>query len=211
LDIKPGDWGEDTISFHVNNNDSWLCAEVTLTENNENVAVEPELDEEDVDDSDNINADLFDGELAEEIEFIWWADDGDNVLEDDEELLLSSPVNLGDAPQGSPVQVTLADSDNNIWTGAPNDPFIGSDPEDPEIFYIGKAWCFGGFDEGSLNNRPTQEQVGLDGNPGQQGNGILCDGSQVVGNKAQTDIAKMDIAFTATQSRNNAEFLCQRP
>src|SRR3989344_5061697 len=24
-DLKPGDWGEDTISLHVNNNDSWLC------------------------------------------------------------------------------------------------------------------------------------------------------------------------------------------
>src|SRR3989344_742543 len=30
-DLKPGDWGEDTISLHVDDNDSWLCADVTLT------------------------------------------------------------------------------------------------------------------------------------------------------------------------------------
>src|SRR3990167_1114159 len=30
-DIKPGDFGEDTISIHVNNNESWACAAVTLT------------------------------------------------------------------------------------------------------------------------------------------------------------------------------------
>src|SRR3989344_7681832 len=27
-DLKPGDWGEDTISLHVDDNDSWLFADV---------------------------------------------------------------------------------------------------------------------------------------------------------------------------------------
>src|SRR3989338_5857040 len=29
-DLKPGDWGEDTISLHVNSNDSYLCMDVSL-------------------------------------------------------------------------------------------------------------------------------------------------------------------------------------
>ena len=24
-DLKPGDWGEDTVSIHVDNNDAWAC------------------------------------------------------------------------------------------------------------------------------------------------------------------------------------------
>src|SRR3989338_6576139 len=43
-DLKPGDWGEDTISLHVNNNDSWLCADVKLTSDDDNLPSEPELD-----------------------------------------------------------------------------------------------------------------------------------------------------------------------
>ena len=41
-DVKPGDDGEDTISLHVNNNDSWVCADVTLTSNDDNGITERE-------------------------------------------------------------------------------------------------------------------------------------------------------------------------
>lgn len=41
-DLKPGDYGEDTISLHVDTNDAYLCAAVTLTSNNENTCNEPE-------------------------------------------------------------------------------------------------------------------------------------------------------------------------
>src|SRR3989338_3085224 len=46
-DLKPGDWGEDTISLHVKNNDAWLCADVTLTSDNDNGLTEPEGDDGD--------------------------------------------------------------------------------------------------------------------------------------------------------------------
>ena len=78
LDVKPGDWGEDTISLHVKNNDAWLCADVTLTSNDENDLIEPEL--VDGDDTTGNSG----GELAQNITFFWWADDGDNVFEEDE-------------------------------------------------------------------------------------------------------------------------------
>src|SRR3989344_7800661 len=71
-DLKPGDWGEDTISLHVDDNASWLCADVTLTSNDDNTSTEPELDSPDalaLDPLSNPN----DGELASHVKFYWWA------------------------------------------------------------------------------------------------------------------------------------------
>ena len=51
-DVKPGDWGEDTISLHVKDNDSWLCADVKLTSDDENDLVDPEADDGDVTEGD---------------------------------------------------------------------------------------------------------------------------------------------------------------
>src|SRR3989344_1787209 len=79
-DLKPGDNGEDTISLHVNNNDSYLCADVTLTSNTDNGSTEPEKNDEDP-------YTAGEGELADNVHFIWWADDGDNVLETNESPL----------------------------------------------------------------------------------------------------------------------------
>ena len=41
-DLKPGDVGEDTISLHVTDNDSWACANVQITENSDYGFSEPE-------------------------------------------------------------------------------------------------------------------------------------------------------------------------
>src|SRR6185503_8860515 len=30
-DVKPGDFGEDTISLHIKNNNAWVCSDTTLT------------------------------------------------------------------------------------------------------------------------------------------------------------------------------------
>jgi len=35
-DVKPGDWGEDTISLHVNDNDAWACLDIDLTSEDDN-------------------------------------------------------------------------------------------------------------------------------------------------------------------------------
>jgi len=194
-DLKPGDWGEDTISLHIDNNPAWLCSNFTLTSNDDVSSIEPELgdgDDEDVPD------DLWDGELAQAITFIWWADDGDNVLEDDEDVISEGP--LGSAPQNVPVVVTLADSTNNIWNGEANSPLIATGT--PR--YIGKAWCFG---EITLN-KVTQDESGDQINPtGEQGPGFTCNGAGL-DNRTQTDTVTADISFYAVQSRNNGDFVC---
>lgn len=189
-DLKPGDWGEDTISLHVNNNDAWVCAEITLTGDYENDIVEPEMDLGDT---------APEGELDGEVKFIVWADDGDNVLEDNEMPLLS-PVTFSMTQVGAKVVLPVADSNYNIFTGLPNDPLTGA-----ETHYVGKAWCFGEFD---LTNIPLQDGGDQGRDPSQPGMGIVCNGANV-GNLSQSDSMTADIGFTAVQSRNNAGFICQ--
>ena len=216
LDLKPGDYGEDTISLHVEN-DSWLCVDVTLTGDDENLLTEPEAL-----DGDDSSGGTGAGELAERVNFIWWADDGDNVFEicegtedpqteavdcENEILLPSGP--LGNLEVGESATIALADSQNNIWDPIPS-PFPGGQTK-----FIGKAWCFGNL---TTHNPVFQDGLGQVGTPGQpdsngpdiRGAGFECDGSQE-GNQTQTDSMTADITFRAVQSRHNDQFLCNRP
>lgn len=185
-DLKPGDWEEDTISLHVDDNDSWLCADVTLTSDNENTRLEPEIVDGDITDDPN------GGELADRLNFIWWADDGDNVLEDDEETLPAGP--MGVLGVGGSATVALADSNENIWDEA-NDPVEGDTTR-----YIGKGFCFGDITPDPVlagdQNSPTIDP------------GFDCDGEQE-DNKTQTDSFTADITFRAIQSRHNPDFQCE--
>ena len=180
-DLKPGDWGEDTIDLEVHNNDSWLCADVTLDTNNENDLTEPEVD---------MNDDHATGELADRVNFIWWADDGDNVLESDEELLPAGT--LGSLGVGNTATVALADS---TGTGVLTEGPVTGETK----YFIGKAWCFGNFELAPVPDNGGQ-------NPGVDP-GFTCDGSSVT-NDSQSDSLTATISFRAEQSRNNGLFVC---
>lgn len=195
-DLKPGDIGEDTISLHVNNNNAWLCAAAKVTQDSDVTYSEPELE---VDTTVNVGDPVgTDGELAENLEFAFWADDGDNVFETDEgeeAVFLNGPVSA----IGTGGQITLADSADNVWTGVPNSPVAGGSD-----VYIGKAWCFG-----DLTPSPVSPGVGgpLTGDP-VRGTGFNCNGASSINNAAQTDRVMGDLQFYAVQSRNNANFTC---
>ncbi len=193
-DLKPGDWGEDTISINVNNNDSYVCADVTLTSNDDNGSTEPELNDEDPYTSEE-------GELVDRVKFIAWADDGDNVLEADEqvyELGTFGALNVGDT-----VTAALADSQTNIWDD--EGPLPGNTTK-----YIGKAWCFGALDVSASTY--VQDGLGADdeNKSGPDVRPIICDGAPE-DNSTQTDSMTADISFRAVQSRNNGDFVCQAP
>jgi len=188
-DVKPGDLGEDTISLHVNDNDAWICAAAQVTDDSDQTCTDPELE-------DDLNCDepgLGLGELDDEVNFAFWADDGDNVLETDEvdSIFISGPV----SGLGGLGQIALADSDNNIWDGLEDSPVVGGDD-----YFIGKAWCFGTL-------TPNAIDPGVDLSPLVDGTGFDCNG-EPVNNAAQTDQVIGDIQFYATQSRNNDDFLC---
>jgi uncharacterized protein YegL len=74
-DVKPGDSGEVTISFHICTNPAYLQLSGTLRDELENGQTDPEIAAEGVD-QDGI------GELADEIQVcVWYDEDCDNVYE----------------------------------------------------------------------------------------------------------------------------------
>jgi predicted ribosomally synthesized peptide with SipW-like signal peptide len=176
IDLKPGDRGEDTISLHVNTNDAYLCANVKLTSNDDNGLNEPEA--------------LVDST----------GDDGDNVLESNENVISQGPI--GALGLGGSMPIALADSQNNIWTG------VGGAAPGATTLYIGKAWCFGTIGIAKLD----QDTLGLNSprTPANSTGGITCDGS-TLNNSTQTDSLTADVTFNATQARNNPGFLCVPP
>lgn len=204
-DVKPSDYGEDTISLHVETNDAYLCADFTLTSNNENGCNEPESA---VDNTCSTPGET-EGELANLVNFIWWADDGDNVLEADEEVI-SGPAAPGLLPLNQPYSILLADSSKNIW----NPSQVGGPVTGDTTYYIGKAWCFGEMGVAPINQDGQTNVMSPAGNndgnntPGQPTDGgITCSGANL-GNESQTDSLTADVSFRAVQARHNDQFMC---
>jgi hypothetical protein len=123
-DLKPGDYGEGTISMHVINNDAWACMAFTNLHNDDNGITTPESLVDSTEGADN-------GELAQRLFFTAWADDGDNIWEEGEPLLFSNEQGPASDVLGGRVY-SLADS----TTG--NGPILANDTK-----YIGLSWCFG--------------------------------------------------------------------
>jgi predicted ribosomally synthesized peptide with SipW-like signal peptide len=195
-DLKPDDEGEDTISLTVETNDAWACMEVSLTSNDDISSNEPELLAGDIAD---VVPDTWDGELAQHLQFLWWADDGDNVLESDEypaRVLSDDVQTLYDlATSSGSFQVALADSVTNVWTGSAGPLLAGT------TYHIGKAWCFG-----TLTPAPVLAGQGV--SPAVDP-GIACDGTMIPDvNRIQTDGATLDVSFIAHQARHDSAYVC---
>ena len=190
-DLKPGDWGEDTVSMHVYNNDAWACVTFANLVNNDNTCTEPE----DADDEPMVvgcGNDPNAGELAQNLYFVFWADmcsespavPGDNIYQDE----CDYPLMFGPASDvlNGETYTLAAPGEVNVFTGEEDEPLIGSND-----YYIGKAWCFG--------------EMTVDGETG----AITCNGESV-DNASQSDSLTGDIIFYAEQARNNADFVCGR-
>lgn len=206
-DIKPDDYGEDTISLHADN-DYWACMEMKVTKDDDNTCTEPEklVDPNcDVPESEP-NANNFDGELGGLVNFVWWVDDGDNVLEVGEE----SFINISSASASLNQSITLADSNTNLFED--KGPLLAS-----HIYYIGKAWCFGTLglapdDQDGFGDVKTPAGDNNDNQtPGEpEDGGYTCDGASL-NNASQTDVLMGDISFSAFQARHNQGFFCTEP
>jgi predicted ribosomally synthesized peptide with SipW-like signal peptide len=196
LDIKPGDVGEDTISLHVNDNEAWSCMDINLTKNDDNTCTSPESADDPT--CSEPDGDLLDGELGSQVNFVFWIDDGDNVLETNE-ALAGNILAQGNAATvlDSPV-IALTDSTTNKFGGA-----VGEGLSPNQTYYIGKAWCFG-----TLALTPlAQDNVNNLVTPVNSTGGVSCDGT-TLNNAAQSDILTADVSFSAVQHRNNPNFTC---
>ena len=129
-DVKPGDEGENTISLHIDNNDAWMCADVNITKNDDVSSTEPEMQAGDATNT----ASMMDGELAENLTFFAWADDGDNIWEVNEPKLFSNTSGPASDVLGGK---TYAIADSSTGFG----PIAALQTK-----YIGLAWCAGTID-----------------------------------------------------------------
>ena len=199
-DVKPGDWGEDTISLHVYGNDAWGQFEISPTADTDNGCTEPEQ----VAENNNCSED-GDGEIDDNLRFTVWLDQGStpgfqcgNPRLDDTGAECSQDPNEGDnIPQPSePV----------IW----DDTLIGDlGPFDlSEVFSRAyQKYC---LDNGNVNGQNGYEYC----------QGLARDGRMVAsttyyfgvawnvdldsaGNEIQTDSYTADLTFRVEQRRNN--------
>jgi len=190
-DIKPGDDGEDTISIHAGTNEAYACLDMALTSDDDISSVEPELGDGDA--AEDVN-NTWDGELADNLQMFWWADDGDNVYEEGENAITEGVLNVSTMfGDDETFTTTLADSEENIWGE------LGGIPGN-ETRYIAKAWCFGTL---SMTPLPDNADTGPQSRPGF----FTCDGSEL-NNTTQTDGITLDVAFRAVQTRHNNDFQC---
>lgn len=130
LDVKPGDEGENTISLHVLNNDAWACVDVNITKNDDMTCTEPELVGDTSCLSTTADTNFTDGELAQNIYFTAWADDGDNIWEANEPLLFTN--------QSGPASDVLGGKTYAIADSITGTPLTGDVTKN-----IGLAWCAG--------------------------------------------------------------------
>lgn len=143
-DVKPGDYGENTISMHVEDNPVWACIDVENMHNDDNGLVDPELEANDNSDGPDL------GELAQNLHFTSWLDNGgqgcNNIWEDGEPLLFSNVEGpASDVLNGR--TYTLADS-----VLQPT-PFPGG-----VTSCIGLAWC-----AGTMTVDETTHTIGCNG------------------------------------------------
>lgn len=133
LDVKPGDFGENTLSLTVTNNDANACLYIENAVNAENTLVEPEIEAGDT--AGEV------GELAENLHFTAWLDQG-----------------LTAGWQGKNVDTSEGD---NVWQGTEKEPLLFSNAAGPasdvldgkvydlgvlkglETNYLGIMWCAG--------------------------------------------------------------------
>lgn len=120
-DLKPGDHGEATISLHLEDNPGWVWMNLNQTSNWDNACTEPERAAEGQCGST--------GELDEELEFVIWADDGDNVLQDDENVIF----------EGTADELEDQSSEGVFLDGNPSTEQIDAF-EGEETGYIGVKW-----------------------------------------------------------------------
>jgi len=119
--LEPGDEGEVTISLHIVDDEAYACAAFGNLQDDDLGLTEPEGT--DGDSSDGVGF----GELAGQIYFFAWHDDGDNVWEDGEDVLFDSGA---------------AETVLNDTVYAVANPTLGA-IAGGVTKNIGLAWCYG--------------------------------------------------------------------
>lgn len=213
FDLKPGDWGEDTISLHVYDNDAWGRVYLENVKDYDNTCVEPEVPA----DPDAPCVEGLpenggtDGELDEEMQAIVWLDQG---------LLPGFQCTEEDRTAGC--EGDRAEGDN-IWQGDEAEPLILESVADDFSYELSGilTQAYEDAHTDDPDNAVDLNEVGLFADGHMRGSityylGVgwcfgnynvglgYCDGSGVE-NASQTDVLSGDIGFEVEQYRNNPD------
>ena len=216
FDLKPGDWGEDTISLHVYDNDAWGRVFLDNVKDYDNTCVEPEIpvdpDQPCVEPVISPTPDDgTDGELDEEMQAIVWLDQGlipgfQCTAEDRQagcEGDREEGNNIWDDPESEPlIQESLTDDFSYELSGILSQAFSDAHVPDPDNTEDLNAE--GLFADGHMKGSITY-YLGVGWCFGSFNTQLgYCDGSGV-GNASQTDVLSGDIGFEVEQYRNNPD------
>ncbi|MBI4049803.1 MAG: hypothetical protein HY395_03270 [Candidatus Doudnabacteria bacterium] len=198
-DLKPGDWGEDTISLHVYDNDAWGQFNFQVTSDKDNSCQEPEIADVDEPACAQNNA----GELRSQTLFTLWLDQGStpgfqNYEPDSEEEIVDEEE--GDnvwQSENEPVVYTEAVLDNgdnevdlaSILSNTFESVCEGDANEDGDDDY---GYCHGIAEDGRLVGSTTYQF------------GLMWSIPTSVGNEAQTDSFGGDVVLSVAQHRNQS-------
>jgi hypothetical protein len=121
-DIKPGDYGCETISMHVKKGEAWLCLDFRNLQSNENGQNEPESI---VDITPNF------GELADNLQFFGWIDpNGNGIYNPGEKILFGTSTKAASTVLAS-TTYPIGDSGN------------GGSCKPGQTKYVSMCWCAG--------------------------------------------------------------------
>jgi predicted ribosomally synthesized peptide with SipW-like signal peptide len=186
-DLKPGDYGEDTISLHVYDNDAWARFIIDEVEDEEVSCTEPEIEVEPNCVANN------DGELRENLIFRAWLDqgsipgfqgkgqdeyEGDNIWQEQYEPLIIHPGTID-----------IQGETYNIWEALAM-AYTGYGCSDPDGD-TGGGSCHGLAQDGHMLGSVTYYF------------GLAWELPVEVGNEVQTDRLMGDMTFEVVQYRNN--------
>lgn len=174
-DIKPGSWGENTISLHVDDNPAWAWMKIDAVQNLENGCNEPEG---------KVDATCGtpgngEGELADNLHYLVWQDtyDGGGVHACNNQLDAGEHIFKTNEAISTCEVIKLSKGCGPTGCG----DYV---PLDPDTTYcVGVSWCAGNWVVNS-------------------GGGYDCDGL-AIGNEAQGDSLNLDVEFAVIQSMNN--------
>ncbi len=124
-DVKPGDYGTDVISLHLDDNPGWVCLNFANQQDLENQCNEPETEAGDT------TCGTDEGELSQYLQIFTWADNNHNGIyepnaPENEQAFMGQPTSLADYQSSG--------YDSNF--GPAVNPADGTR-------YMGLAWCAG--------------------------------------------------------------------
>lgn len=121
-DIKPGDFGCETISMHVKKGDAWLCLDFKNLKNLENGMNEPES---------VVDLNAMQGDLAQNLQFFGWIDpNGNGIYNNGEKILFGTSTKAA--------STVLASTTYSV-----GDSGGGGSCKPGQTKYVSMCWCAG--------------------------------------------------------------------